>query len=67
MKKLRFSNEYGVPPFFCPDAEAMGFMEASEPGISSQLSAEIESWDTIFQSTFHDDYPPDSGFKTKVN
>ncbi|MES2165162.1 MAG: hypothetical protein V4476_28740 [Pseudomonadota bacterium] len=62
MKTLRFGATYGAPPFFDSSMENMGYVEVAAIDLPPQLVEEINLWDSQFQATFCDDYPPDSGF-----
>ncbi|MGR2741122.1 hypothetical protein ACUY1T_21980 [Billgrantia sp. Q4P2] len=62
MITLRLVKEYMAGPIFCPDPERMGHVEVDELPISQALKAQILAWDSEYQATFNDDYPPDSGF-----
>jgi hypothetical protein len=65
MKKvLRFGVEYLCPPIFNPDPDQMGHEELDDLQLPEPLKVQIQRWDARFQETFHDDYPPDSGFET---
>ncbi|MBD3898324.1 hypothetical protein IEI94_20920 [Halomonas sp. ML-15] len=64
MITLRFAKEYMAGPLFCPDPERMGHVDVDELPISQALKAKILAWDSAYQATFNDDYPPDSGFSS---
>lgn len=63
-KILKFGVEYLAPPLFNTCLEEMGHEELDELGLPESLLNQIKGWDRIFQETFCDEYPPDSGFKT---
>ena len=65
MSNLRFGAVYGAPPIFNPALDEMGYVEPCELHLPPQLLAQLDDWNTEFQQTFSDDYPPDSGFKSK--
>jgi hypothetical protein len=62
MKKMNFGAVYNAPPFFITDLDQMGYVEISELNISPQVSKKIENWNSEFQKTFDENYPPDSRF-----
>lgn len=64
MITLRLVKEYMAGPIFCPDPERMGHVEVDELPISQALKVQILAWDSEYQATFNDDYPPDSGFSS---
>src|SRR5690606_31404844 len=64
MKVLRLVNENLAGPIFCPHVESMGHISVVDLPISEVLRDELFEWDTKYQATFDDDYPPDSGFAT---
>lgn len=63
MKTIRFGVTYGTSPIFDPDVDHMGYIETKELGLSFELEKEINEWNEVYQNTFCDEYPPDSGFK----
>lgn len=63
MRKLTLSVEYFNLPLFDHSLERMGGVELSELPLSIEMRKKIEEWDQIFQMTFNDEYPPNSGFK----
>lgn len=65
MKCVRFGAVYGALPFFNSEIDEMGYVDLDDLHLPSELLARIENWNNEFQQTFFDDYPPDSGFKTK--
>lgn len=60
-KILRMLASYKSPPIF-DIGEEYGPAELVNLPISRDLSLGIGAWDAIYQSTFNDDYPPDSAF-----
>lgn len=62
MTTLRLAKEYLAGPVFCPDFEKMGHIDVEELPVSEELKRAIQAWDSEYQSTFNDDYPPESGF-----
>lgn len=62
MTTLRLAKEYLAGPVFCPDSEKMGHIDVEDLPVSEQLKRAIQAWDSQYQSTFDDEYPPDSGF-----
>ncbi|MEZ6964598.1 MULTISPECIES: hypothetical protein [Aeromonas] len=62
MIRLRLTNEYLAGPIFCPDADVMGHIDVNELPLSKDLKDKITAWDSEYQATFNNDYPPDSGF-----
>jgi len=64
MKELRLGAEYGASPMFDPNVEQMGHIAPSELGLPRSLIMDIEAWNQDFQSTYCDDYPPESGFSS---
>jgi hypothetical protein len=62
MINLRLANEYLAGPVFCPDLDQMGHVDIEDLPVSRSLSDKIRMWDDEYQSTFNDEYPPDSGF-----
>lgn len=67
MKLLRLGAVYGAPPVFNPEIDEMGYVDLDDLHLSMNLLARLEKWDSEFQQTFFDDYPPDSGFKTNAD
>lgn len=64
MKVLRFQAGYMAPPFFDSDPETMGHIDVISLNLSKNLSSLIIKWDSEYQNTFNEDYPPDSKFPT---
>lgn len=64
MKKIRLTREYLAGPLFCPDIELMSHIDICDLNISMRLKDKINSWDIEYQSTYNDEYPPDSGFRS---
>ena len=62
MKNTRMSREYLASPIFLSDVDCMGHVDIADMAISRGLARDISSWDHEYQSTFNDEYPPDSGF-----
>ncbi len=62
MINLRLANEYLAGPIFCPDSDQMGHVDIGDLPLSRSLGDKIKLWDDEYQSTFNDEYPPDSGF-----
>lgn len=62
MKNIRFGAVYTAPPMFCSDPDELGYIFPEELGLPESLIKDIYDWDLIFQKTFCDEYPPDSGF-----
>jgi hypothetical protein len=67
LKSFRFGTVYGAPPIFNADIDEMGYFEPSDLRISAALLADIDDWNTVFQRTYCDAYPPDGGFKTAAD
>ena len=49
---------------FFPGPDRMGHVDIDELPISQALKAKVLAWDSEYQATFNDDYPPDSGFSS---
>ena len=64
MITIRLAKEYLASPIFCPDVDTMGHVEVEDLPISKSLIKAINDWNAEYQSTYNDDYPPDSGFNT---
>lgn len=69
MKQLKVNPEYGVSPLWI--LEDGGFFENvditdEQLNLSNQLQKELLNWNSLFQNTFDESYPPDSGFKTDL-
>lgn len=64
--QLKISPEYGLSPVWYKDAEEDFFdnleLITSNFEKSLELFERIQSWDKKFQSTFNEEYPPESGF-----
>lgn len=65
MKKIRFGVSYCAPPFFCGDMDKMGCVDIEDMNIPEELISDIRIWDSEYQKTFSEEYPPSSGFKTE--
>jgi hypothetical protein len=65
MKNIRFGVEYCGTPLFCADIDMMGQFTPEDLGLPEDLIEEIHAWDSEFQETFCDEYPPDSGFHSR--
>ncbi len=62
MRHIRFGVGYMAPPFFVSDVEEMGHIDTEDLDISEGLRKRIVKWDAVFQNTFVDYNPRDSGF-----
>ena len=62
MKEIRFGVEYGNTPVFCADINEMGHVGLEDLDLPENLIKEIHIWNSVFQETFCEEYPPDSGF-----
>ncbi len=60
--------EYGCSPIWLYDGiNLVQNLEISELAVSKSLKNAIQSWANTYESTFDDDYPPDSGFANKLD
>ncbi len=62
MRHIRFGVGYMASPFFISDVEKMGHVAIEDLDISEGLRKRIVKWDAVFQNTFVDYNPRDSGF-----
>jgi hypothetical protein len=64
MIKLRIAPEFGCYPIWISNGNLSvpESIPSTELHVSNELSELINKWDSLFQSTYNDDYPPDSGF-----
>jgi len=62
VRYIRFGVGYMAPPFFVSDVEEMGHIDTEDLDISEGLRERVIKWDAVFQNTFVDDSPQDSGF-----
>lgn len=62
MRHIRFGVGYMAPPFFVSDVEKMGHVAIEDLDISEGLRERVIKWDAVFQNTFVDNSPQDSGF-----
>jgi len=59
---MRFGVGYMAPPFFISDVDKMGHIAIEDLDISESLRGRVIKWDAVFQNTFVNDNPQDSGF-----
>ena len=65
MKKyVKLSPEFMCYPIWMEEENCLLPINHYELKISTELKQKIEAWDKQYQSTYVDDYPPDSKFET---
>lgn len=63
MKEIKIMPEYGCSPLWLYEGyNAAKSIEIKEVNISEGLKSKIQNWADIYESTFNEDYPPDSMF-----
>lgn len=64
MKTLKIMPEYGMYPIWITDSNGQPFENISpdELNIAESARQKLENWDMMFQNTFIEKCPPDSGF-----
>lgn len=65
MKKIRVMPDYGFHALWNFESEDKGDIDPRSLPISVDLALQLESWASEYDKTLNQDYPPDSGFKTK--
>ncbi len=63
MKKIKIMPEYGCSPLWLYDGiNLVKNLDIAELAISESLKNDIQLWADNYESTFDEDYPPNSGF-----
>lgn len=67
MKVIKIMPEYGTGLLWERKSSGNPFYNIApkELLLSSSLISQLEDWNTTYQNTFNEDYPPDSGFSTQ--
>lgn len=60
--------EYGMYPIWIQysSSEPFANINIDELNLSVSLAEKLKEWDAMFQNTFNQEYPPNSGFITNV-
>lgn len=66
MKSIFLMPEYGCNPLWIDENGVRKNVETDSFALSSESKERIKSWDSQFQSTLDQEYPPDSGFDNKA-
>lgn len=64
MKNIRFGAVYSGPPIFCADLDEMGYFSPEDLKLPQALVQDINIWNIIYQNTFCESSPQESGFNT---
>ncbi len=67
MRTLRIKSEYGAIPLWLENSEHWFEnidLRDEELNLTNELIQKIKDWDKIFQNSFNEGYPPDSGFQS---
>jgi len=68
MDKFKIMPEYGCnsPIWISRDNAVFENIEIDSLELNDEIKERLLKWNRLFQLTYNDDYPPDSGFKTKT-
>ena len=64
---IKIMPEYGTGPLWQKKSKGEPFYNIAlkELSLSASLIKELEDFDMMYQNTFNEDYPPDSGFSSQ--
>lgn len=62
MEHIIVIREYMATPIFCSNDDNMGHVDVDALPVTDELKNKLKLWHADYQSTFDENYPPNSGF-----